>query len=53
MYAAGLNVESAKGECNFGQHEIGFRYDEALVTADNHAVYKTAPRRSPPSTACR
>ena len=23
MYAAGLNVESAKGECNLGQHEIG------------------------------
>ncbi|MDO9377674.1 MAG: glutamine synthetase family protein [Nocardioidaceae bacterium] len=40
-YAAGMNVESAKGECNFGQHEIGFLYDEALVTADNHTVYKT------------
>jgi glutamine synthetase len=44
MYAAGMNVESAKGECNFGQHEIGFLYDEALVTADNHAVYKTAAK---------
>jgi len=40
-YAAGLNVEGAKGECNFGQHEIGFLYDEVLVTADNHSVYKT------------
>ena len=27
MYAAGMNVESAKGECNFGQHEIGFLFD--------------------------
>ncbi|MGY4720716.1 glutamine synthetase family protein [Naumannella huperziae] len=40
-YAAGMNVESAKGECNLGQHEIGFLYDEAMVTADNHSVYKT------------
>ncbi len=44
MYAAGMNVEGAKGECNFGQHEIGFLYDEALVSADNHAVYKTAAK---------
>ncbi|MFL6108519.1 MAG: glutamine synthetase family protein [Marmoricola sp.] len=44
MYAAGMNVEGSKGECNFGQHEIGFLYDEALVTADNHAVYKTAAK---------
>ena len=41
MYAAGMNVEGAKGECNFGQHEIGFLYDDVVVTADNHAVYKT------------
>ncbi|MGH3413210.1 MAG: glutamine synthetase family protein [Marmoricola sp.] len=40
-YAAGMNVEGAKGECNFGQHEIGFLYDEVMVTADNHSVYKT------------
>ncbi len=44
MYAAGLDVESAKGECNFGQHEIGFLYAEAMVTADNHSVYKTAAK---------
>jgi glutamine synthetase len=44
MYAAGMNVESAKGECNFGQHEIGFLYDEALTTADNHSVYKNAAK---------
>jgi glutamine synthetase len=43
-YAAGMNVEGAKGECNLGQHEIGFLYDEALVTADNHAVYKTVAK---------
>jgi glutamine synthetase len=44
MYAAGMDVESAKGECNLGQHEIGFLYADALTTADNHAVYKTAAK---------
>jgi glutamine synthetase len=44
MGGAGMYVESAKGECNLGQHEIAFRYDEALVTADNHALYKTGAK---------
>ena len=44
MYSAGMNVESAKGECNLGQHEIGFLYDEALMTADNHSVYKNSAK---------
>jgi len=44
MDAAGLYVESAKGECNFGQHEIAFKYDEALTTADNHVIYKTGAK---------
>ncbi|MFD6190969.1 gamma-glutamylethanolamide synthetase GlnA4 [Streptomyces sp. NPDC060275] len=44
MTGAGLTVESAKGECNPGQHEIAFRYDEALVTCDQHAVYKTGAK---------
>ena len=43
-YAAGMNVEGAKGECNLGQHEIGFLYDDVVVTADNHAVYKTVAK---------
>jgi glutamine synthetase len=44
MYDAGMDVEGAKGECNFGQHEIGFLYADTLTTADNHAVYKTAAK---------
>ena len=44
MAAAGLTVESAKGECNPGQHEIAFRYDDALVTCDQHAIYKTGAK---------
>ncbi|MFC9327484.1 glutamine synthetase family protein [Kitasatospora sp. NPDC057015] len=44
MAGAGLTVESAKGECNLGQHEIAFKYDEALRTCDDHAVYKTGAK---------
>ncbi|KAF4409745.1 MULTISPECIES: glutamine synthetase family protein [Streptomyces] len=44
MAAAGMTVESAKGECNLGQHEIAFRYDDALTTCDQHAVYKTGAK---------
>ncbi len=40
MAGAGLVVESAKGECNLGQHEVAFRYKEALATCDDHVVYK-------------
>jgi glutamine synthetase len=44
MTDAGMKVENSKGECNFGQHEINFRYDEALRTADNHVIYKTGAK---------
>ena len=44
MAGAGLYVESAKGECNLGQHEIAFRYAEASTTCDNHSVYKTGAK---------
>jgi len=44
MYAAGVAVENAKGECNLGQHEIAFLYDEVVRTCDNHSVYKNAAK---------
>ena len=44
MAAAGMVVESAKGECNLGQHEIAFKYADVLTTADNHSVYKTGAK---------
>jgi glutamine synthetase len=44
MDGAGMYVESAKGECNLGQHEIAFRYAEALSTCDNHVLYKTGAK---------
>jgi glutamine synthetase len=44
MAGAGMYVESAKGECNLGQHEIAFRYADALTTCDNHSIYKTGAK---------
>jgi len=44
MFEAGMTVESAKGECNLGQHEIAFRYAEALNTCDSHVTYKTGAK---------
>ncbi|HSK97115.1 MAG TPA: glutamine synthetase family protein [Euzebyales bacterium] len=44
MEGMGMPVESAKGECNVGQHEINFRYADALTMADNHTIYKNAAK---------
>jgi glutamine synthetase len=44
MAAAGMEVENSKGECNLGQHEINFRYRDALGTADDHAIYKNGAK---------
>ncbi len=44
MTGAGMYVESAKGECNLGQHEIAFRYSDVITTCDNHSIYKTGAK---------
>ena len=44
MTGAGMNVESVKGECNFGQHEIAFKYSDALTSCDNHVIYKNGAK---------
>jgi glutamine synthetase len=44
MAAAGLEVENSKGECNLGQHEINFRFADALRTADEHSIYKNGAK---------
>jgi len=44
MSGAGLYVESSKGECNLGQHEIAFRYADVITTCDNHSIYKTGAK---------
>jgi glutamine synthetase len=40
MKAAGIPVESSKGEAWPGQHEINFRFADALTAADGHVIYK-------------
>jgi glutamine synthetase len=44
MHGAGIRVESSKGEAWPGQHEVNFRYADALTMADNHAVYKNGAK---------
>ncbi len=44
MDGAGMYCEGVKGECNLGQQEIAFRYDKALVTCDNHSIYKSGSK---------
>jgi glutamine synthetase len=52
MAAAGLAVENAKGECNFGQHEINFKFDRALTSADGHAIYKNGAKEIAAQEGC-
>ncbi|MHB1906928.1 MAG: glutamine synthetase family protein [Acidimicrobiales bacterium] len=40
MRDAGMEVESVKGECNLGQHEIAFKYAALVDKCDEHSLYK-------------
>lgn len=40
MVNTGLVLETAKGEANFGQHEINFEYSDPITTADQHILFK-------------
>jgi glutamine synthetase len=44
MQAAGIRVEASKGEAWPGQHEINFRFADAVTMADNHAIYKNGAK---------
>src|SRR3712207_4912043 len=44
MVGAGILVESSKGEAWPGQHEINFRFADAVAMADNHTVYKNGAK---------
>src|SRR5438045_74006 len=44
MVGAGIPVESSKGEAWPGQHEINFRFADALAAADRHAIYKNGAK---------
>src|SRR5262249_44106561 len=40
MPAAGVRIESTKGEWGKGQHEVNFVYAQPLAMADGHCVFK-------------
>ncbi|MEZ5796145.1 MAG: glutamine synthetase family protein [Paracoccaceae bacterium] len=40
LHGAGIPVENTKGEADAGQHEVNYRYSDALDTADNHVIVK-------------
>src|SRR5215211_3692952 len=44
MQGAGIRVETSKGEAWPGQHEINFRYADAVSMADNHVIYKNGAK---------
>jgi glutamine synthetase len=44
MHGAGIPVEFSKGEAFAGQHEINFRFADALTAADRHAIYKNGAK---------
>jgi glutamine synthetase len=44
MHAAGIPVESSKGEAWPGQQEVNFRFADALTMADRHVVYKNGAK---------
>lgn len=40
LYGAGIPIENTKGEADSGQHEVNYKYSNALDTADNHVIVK-------------
>jgi glutamine synthetase len=52
MQGAGIRVESSKGEAWPGQHEVNFRFSDALAMADNHVVYKNGAKEIAHANGC-
>jgi glutamine synthetase len=52
MQGAGIKVESSKGEAWPGQHEVNFRFADALTMADNHVVYKNGAKEIAHANGC-
>jgi glutamine synthetase len=52
MRGAGMEVESAKGECHPGQHELTFRYSDLLDKADEHCVFKLGAKEIAAQEGC-
>jgi len=52
MRDAGMIVESLKGECNFGQHEIAFKYAELIDKCDEHSLFKLGTKEIAAQEGC-
>jgi glutamine synthetase len=52
MQGAGIPVESSKGEAWPGQHEINFRFADAITMADNHVIYKNGAKEIAHRNGC-
>lgn len=44
LLAAGIPVESSKGEAGRGQHELNIRYSTAIEMADHNTIFKLAAK---------
>jgi glutamine synthetase len=52
MRDAGMIVESLKGECNYGQHEIAFKYAELIDKCDEHSLFKLGTKEIAAQEGC-
>ena len=52
MRDAGMTVESLKGECNFGQHEIAFKYAPLVDKCDEHGLFKLGSKEIAAQEGC-
>jgi len=52
MRGAGMVVESVKGECNFGQHEIAFKYSTLVDKCDEHGLFKLGAKEIAAQEGC-
>jgi hypothetical protein len=50
LEAMGFEIEASHHEVAEGQHEINFKYADALTAADNTVTFKWVVRPSPPSS---
>jgi glutamine synthetase len=52
MRGAGMVVESVKGECNFGQHEVAFKYNTLVDKCDEHGLFKLGAKEIAAQEGC-
>ncbi|MHB8379193.1 MAG: glutamine synthetase family protein [Acidimicrobiales bacterium] len=52
MRDAGMIVESLKGECNLGQHEIAFKFAELVDKCDEHGLFKLGAKEIASQEGC-